>query len=80
MLNIMENITETMVDIMVIMDITETRDIMPSTVSTTIPGMEEGTGLERRELAREVLTSRRAAGQRKPRTRQAAPDLPGTFG
>ena len=79
MQNIMEN-TEVTVVIMVTTDITETRDIMPSTVSTTIPGMEEGTGLERRELAREVLTSRRAAGQRKPRTRQGAPDLPGTFG
>ena len=74
MQNIMEN-TEVTVVIMVITDITETRDIMPSTVSTTTPGMEEGTALERRELGREVSTSRRRAEQRKARTPQAALDL-----
>ena len=79
MLNIMEN-TGITVGIMVIMDITETPDIMPSTVSTTTPGMGEGTARERRESEREASTSRRAAERRKPRTRQAALDLSGTFG
>ena len=83
MQNIMENImenTEVTVVIMVTTDITETRDIMPSTVSTTTPGMEEGTALERRELEREVSTSRRPVEPRRARTPQAAPDLSGTFG
>ena len=80
MQNITENITVSTVVIMVTMAITETRDIMPSTVSTTTPGMEGGTALERRELEREVSTSRRPAEQRKARTPQAALDLSGTFG
>ena len=79
MQNIMEN-TEVTVVIMVITDIMETRDTTPSTVSTTTPVMAEGTALERRELEREVSTSRRAAKQRKPRTRREALGLSGTFG
>ena len=72
MANIMQN-TEVTVVIMAITDITETRDIMPSTVSTTTPVMAEGTAQERRELEREVSTSRRLADQRRARTLQAAP-------
>ena len=74
MLSIMENTGIMVMAIMVIMDITETRDIMPSTVSTMTQGMGEETARERRELEREASTSRRAAERRKARTRQAALD------
>lgn len=80
MQNITENITVSTVVIMVTMAITETRDIMPSTVSTTIQGMEGETAGERRELEREVLTSRRPGERREARTRQAALGLSDTFG
>ena len=68
--NIMGNITEEITEEVMgkevimqstamdmVMGIMETRDIMLFTVSTMIPGMAEGTAMERSELEREALIS-----------------------